>query len=59
MNYNKIKSTCRIVRITLGLALIVAGLVTTNIWFFLGAAPLVAGLVNFCPLCIVTKKCTI
>jgi hypothetical protein len=25
--------------------------------WFLGVIPLVAGLVNFCPLCIITKKC--
>jgi hypothetical protein len=26
-------------------------------WFFLGAIPLLAGLLNFCPLCIFSKKC--
>jgi len=59
MNYNKIRSTCRIVRITVGLTLIALGLVTSNYWLFLGIAPLIAGLVNFCPLCIVSKKCDI
>lgn len=59
MNYNKIRSTCRIFRIVAGLALISTAVITNNTWFYLGFAPLIAGIVNFCPLCIVTKKCTI
>ncbi len=59
MNYDKIKSTCRVVRIAVGVALISTGVVTSNALFFLGALPFVAGLVNFCPLCLITKKCTI
>ena len=55
----KIRAVCRPFRIVAGLALIAAGLYTGNPWFYLGAAPLIAGLVNFCPLCIVTKKCDI
>lgn len=57
MNYNKVKSTCRVVRIGAGVALITTGVVTGNAWFYLGVAPLVAGIVNFCPICIVSKKC--
>ncbi|MFT7003410.1 MAG: hypothetical protein ACJAWW_000757 [Sulfurimonas sp.] len=57
MNYNKIRSFCRIFRIVLGLALIVAGFVTGIAWFYLGVLPLIAGLVNFCPICIISKKC--
>jgi hypothetical protein len=26
-------------------------------WFFLGFIPLAAGIFNFCPLCIASKKC--
>ena len=59
MNVMKIRAVCRPFRIVAGLALIAAGLYTGNPWFYLGAAPLIAGLVNFCPLCIVTKKCDI
>jgi hypothetical protein len=59
MNIMKIRAVCRPVRITLGLALIATGFVTGNAWFYLGVAPLTAGLVNFCPLCIITKKCDI
>lgn len=62
MNVNKIRSVCRVVRIVVGLALIATGVVQLGAmesapWFFLGALPLVAGLVNFCPLCIITKQC--
>ncbi|WP_295021596.1 DUF2892 domain-containing protein [Sulfurimonas sp.] len=59
MNYNKIKTTCRYVRIILGLALIITGFITGNAWFYLGVLPLIAGIVNFCPLCLITKKCSI
>jgi len=62
MNLNKIRSFCRIFRIIVGLALIATGVIQLGAmeyaaWFFLGAIPLIAGLVNFCPLCIITKKC--
>ena len=62
MNVNKIRKVCRVVRITVGLALIAVGVNTImndapNYWWFLGAAPLIAGIVNFCPLCIITKQC--
>ena len=57
MNFNKIRSFCRVFRIGLGIALIIAGLVTGIVWFYLGALPLLAGLLNFCPLCIISKKC--
>lgn len=57
MEVNKIRKICRVVRITVGLALIATGVITGNAWFYLGVLPLVAGLVNFCPLCIITKKC--
>jgi len=45
-----------------GLALIVTGVIQMGAvsyapWFFLGFAPLIAGLTNFCPLCIISKKC--
>ena len=59
MNYNKIKSTCKYVRISVGLALIILGFVTNNTLLYLGVVPLIAGIVNFCPLCLITKKCTI
>ena len=59
MDINKIRKICRPVRIVLGLALIGAGIVTGIKWFYLGVVPLIAGLSNFCPLCIITKKCDI
>lgn len=57
MNYNKIRSFCRVFRILIGLALIATGLITGIVWFYLGLIPLLAGLLNFCPLCIISKKC--
>ena len=62
MNVNKIRSVCRVVRIVVGLALIGYGISTIlndapNYLWFLGAAPLIAGAINFCPLCIITKQC--
>ncbi len=59
MNVNKIRSFCRPFRIVLGSALIGYGVYSENQWFYLGAIPLIAGLANFCPLCIITKKCDI
>jgi len=60
MDYNKIRSFCRVFRIILGSALIVAAFVVdweyAN-WLFLGVIPLIAGITNFCPLCMITKKC--
>jgi membrane-associated protease RseP (regulator of RpoE activity) len=57
MDYNKIRKICRPIRIVVGLSLIAVGVITGNSWFFLGVVPLVAGIANFCPLCIITKKC--
>ena len=59
MNVNKIRAACRPIRIIAGLALIGYGVYSENQWFYLGVIPLIAGLVNFCPLCIITKKCDI
>jgi len=57
MDFNKIRSFCRVFRIIAGIALIVTGYVTGIFWFYLGLLPLIAGIVNFCPLCIFSKKC--
>jgi hypothetical protein len=57
MDFNKIRKFCRVFRIILGTALIIAGFMTGIAWFYLGAIPLIAGIANFCPLCIITKKC--
>jgi len=59
MNVNKIRAVCRPIRIVLGLALIGVGVYTGINWFYLGVIPLIAGLSNFCPLCIITKKCDV
>jgi hypothetical protein len=57
MSFSKFKSICRVVRILVGLALIVAGVVTGIYWFYLGVLPLLVGVVNVCPLCQITGKC--
>ena len=59
MNFIKIRKACQPIRITAGAALIATGIIIGNAWFFLGAIPLIAGIVNFCPLCMITKKCEI
>ena len=62
MDYNKIRKFCRVFRIIIGLLLIATGVIQLGAfdgaaWFFLGFIPLIAGLTNFCPLCIFSKKC--
>ena len=57
MDVNKIRKVCRPIRIVIGLSLIAAGAVTGIKWFYLGVIPLIAGISNFCPLCLITKKC--
>ena len=64
MNVNSIRSFCRVFRIIIGLALVLTGVIQLGAmdgakWFFLGAIPFLAGVINFCPLCIITKKCDI
>lgn len=58
-NYDKIKKFCQLFRLFLGSALIVTGMLTGIVWFYLGILPLIAGAMNFCPLCLITKKCTV
>jgi len=57
--FDKIRRFCRVFRIILGIALIGVGVYLDNAWFYLGILPLIAGLTNFCPLCIISKKCSI
>ncbi len=59
MNVLKIRAFCRPFRIVMGSALIAYGVYSGNAWFYLGAIPLIAGLTNFCPLCMITKQCDI
>ncbi len=57
--FDKIRRFCRPFRIVLGLVLIVIGFLLSNPWFYLGIIPLIVGLLDFCPLCIISKKCSI
>ena len=63
--FDKIKLFCGKFRIVLGIVVIALGFLYTdeesfyNLWFALGIMPLIAGLSGFCPLCLITKKCTI
>ena len=57
MDFNKIKKVCKPVRIVMGLALIATAFFTGINWLYLGIVPLIAGITNFCPLCMITKKC--
>lgn len=56
--YDKFRNFCRKFRILLGIVLIAIGVYTGIVWFYLGVLPLVAGIVDFCPTCLITKKCT-
>ncbi|MEA3384327.1 MAG: DUF2892 domain-containing protein [Campylobacterota bacterium] len=57
--FDKVKIGCSKFRITLGLILIIIGVLLSNPWFYLGVIPLIAGIVKFCPICLITKKCSI
>jgi len=59
MKYDKIRNFCKYFRIFAGTSFIIAGISTSITWFYLGLAPLMAGVTNFCPLCMITKKCSI
>jgi Mg2+/citrate symporter len=56
--FDKIRNFCRPFRIVIGLVLIAIGFFMDNAWFYLGVIPLIVGLVDFCPVCIISKKCT-
>ena len=56
--FDKIRAFCRPFRIVLGLVLIAIGYFTDIVWFYLGIIPLIVGIADFCPLCIISKKCT-
>ncbi len=56
--FDKIRNFCRPFRIVIGLVLIAIGFFIDNAWFYLGVIPLIAGLADFCPVCIISKKCT-
>ena len=62
--YDKIRSFCRSFRIIIGLTSLIIGFLlgdgSLNLgWWYLGLLPLVAGLSNFCPICLITKQCSI
>jgi len=57
MDVNKFRAVCRPIRIVVGLVAIGYAIFSGNQWFYLGAIPLIAGLANFCPACMITKKC--
>ena len=55
--FDKIKKFCRFFRIILWIILILVWIFTWIIWFYLWIIPLIAWIFNFCPLCLITKKC--
>ncbi len=57
--FNKIRKFSRPFRIILGLILISIGFIFSSPWFYLGIIPLIVGVIDFCPLCSITKKCSI
>lgn len=59
MNVLKLRKICRPLRIVVGAGLVGYGVYSSNVWFYLGVIPLIAGISNFCPLCKITKQCDI
>ena len=62
--YDKIRNFCRSFRIILGISALIIGFLlgdgSLNLgWWYLGILPLLAGIANFCPICLITKKCSI
>lgn len=57
--FDKIRRFCRPFRVVFGLILIAIGVLISNPWFYLGIIPLIVGIIDFCPLCIISKKCSI
>ncbi len=55
--YEKIRDFCRKFRIIVGLIAIAIAVLFSNPWWYLGIIPLIAGLSDFCPICIISKKC--
>ncbi len=59
INAKKLSKFCRPFRIVLGAGLIAYGIYSGIVWFYLGAIPLIAGIIGFCPACAITGQCTI
>jgi len=57
MDFNKIRSFCRVLRVIVGTSLISYGVYSSNVWFFLGIIPIILAIINFCPICIISGKC--
>ena len=57
--FEKLRTICKPVRVVAGLALISVAVITGNAWFYLGVVPLIAGTLNFCIPCAVSKQCNI
>lgn len=59
--YDKFRNFCRKFRILVGVTALVIGFLigdgSLNLgWWYLGLLPLIAGLVDFCPTCIISKN---
>jgi hypothetical protein len=55
----KMAKFCRPFRIVLGAGLMIGGYFTGIKWLYLGIIPFIAGVIGFCPACLITKQCTI
>ncbi|MBD3840927.1 MAG: DUF2892 domain-containing protein [Campylobacterales bacterium] len=60
--YEKMRNFCRPFRIVIGISALLIGFLlgdgSLNLgWWYLGLLPLIAGLVDFCPACIISKQC--
>jgi len=59
MNIEKIRKICKPIKIVGGACAVGYALYSGNAIFYLGAIPLIAGLTNFCPPCLLSKNCKI
>ena len=56
--FDKIRACCRPFRNNIGIILIIVGVYTGIVWFYLGVIPLIVGIFDICPLCKFSGKCT-
>ena len=57
--FSLIKKYSRVIRIISGLVFILAAYITDIPWLYIGVFPLLSGITNICPMCIIMKRCSI
>ena len=57
--FSLIKKYNRVIRIISGLVFIIAAYINDIPLLYIGVLPLLSGITNICPMCIIMKKCSI